>query len=183
MTREYLTDDQRFAWRRADVLVYQTAPLEADLTLTGTMLADIWISTSGTDCDLVVKLVDVYPSDAEDHKYTPPASSMSGQQMMIRSEVIRCRYRNDYSAPEPMVSNKPTRIQLPLMDVQHCFQKGHRIMVQLQSSWFPLVDRNPQSYVPNIYRADEQDFRATRQRVYHSKRFPSALNVRLMIDE
>ena len=183
MTREYMTDDQRFASRRADVLVYQTAPLEADLTLTGTMLADIWISTSGTDCDLVVKLVDVYPSDAEDHKYTPPTSSMSGQQMMIRSEVIRCRYRNDYSAPEPMVSNKPTRIQLPLMDVQHCFQKGHRIMVQLQSSWFPLVDRNPQSYVANIYRADEQDFRATRQRVYHSKRFPSALNVRLMIDE
>lgn len=180
MTREYMTDDQRFASRRGDVLVYQTEPLEQDITLTGKALADFWISTSGTDCDLVVKLIDVYPADAKDHEYTPPTSSMSGQQMMIRSEVIRCRYRNDYSRPQPMVPHQATRIELPLMDVQHCFQKGHRIMIQVQSSWFPLVDRNPQAYVPNVFLADSEDFQPAIQRVYHSRKHPSKLKVRVM---
>jgi len=183
MTREYMTDDQRFAARRPDVLVYQTDILEKDVTLTGTSLADFWISTSGTDCDLVVKLIDVFPDDTENHKYTPPLSSMGGNQMMIRSEVIRCRYRNDYAKPQAMVPDKPTRIKLRLMDVQHCFEQGHRIMIHVQSSWFPLVDRNPQKYVPNIFLADEGDFQSAIQRVYHSRRHPSALKVRVMDDK
>ncbi len=183
MTQEYMTDDQRFASRRPDVLVYQTAVLEEDVTLTGTMLADLWISTSGGDCDLVVKLVDQFPADAKNHKYTPPLSSMGGNQMMIRSEVIRCRYRNDFSKPQPMVADRPTRIKLRLMDMHHCFQKGHRIMIHVQSSWFPLVDRNPQTYVPNIFLADERDFQPAIQRVYHSRRHPSALVVRVMDDK
>ena len=103
--------------------------------------------------------------------------------MMIRSEVIRCRYRNDFSKPQPMVADRPTRIKLRLMDMHHCFQKGHRIMIQVQSSWFPLVDRNPQTYVPNIFLADERDFQPAIQRVYHSRRHPSALVVRVMDDK
>ena len=180
MTREYMTDDQRFASRRPDVLVYQTDVLKTDVTLTGTQLADFWISTSGSDCDLVVKLIDRFPDNAPNHKYTPPLSSMGGQQMMIRSEVIRCRYRNDFTKPQAMEPDKPTRIKLRLMDVHHCFQKGHRIMIQVQSSWFPLVDRNPQKYVPNIFLAKERDFQPAIQRVYHSERHPSALRVRVM---
>ena len=149
-------------------------------TLTGTLLADLWISTSGSDCDLVVKLVDQFPQDAKNHKYTPPLSSLGGNQMMIRSEVIRCRYRNDFTKPQAMVPDKPTRIKLRLMDLHHCFQKGHRIMIHVQSSWFPLVDRNPQKYLPNIFLAGEEDFQPTIQRVYHSRRHPSLLEVRVM---
>jgi putative CocE/NonD family hydrolase len=178
MTREYMVDDQRFAARRPDVLVYQTPVLDQPLTLAGSIVADLWVSTSGTDSDWVVKLIDVFPADMPDRDGLPRGVHMGGYQMMVRSEVIRGRFRNSYERPEPFVPDQPTRIVLPLQDVLHTFKPGHRIMVQIQSTWFPLVDRNPQSYVENIYTdADVDDFIAATQRVYRSQRYPSQLRV------
>jgi len=166
MPREYMTDDQRFASRRPDVLAYQTDVLEKPVTLAGPVVADLWVSTSGTASDWVVKLIDVFPPDAEDSEFTGDRMHMGDYQMMVRSEVIRGRYRNSYEHPEPFVPNEPTRVRLPLQDVLHTFGAGHRIMIQIQSTWFPLVDRNPQSYVDNVYLAEERDFIKATQRVY-----------------
>jgi putative CocE/NonD family hydrolase len=177
MTREYMTDDQRFAGRRPDVLVYQTEVLEQPVTLAGPVTADLWVSTSGTASDWVVKLIDVLPDDTPDHDGLPRGVHMGGYQQMVRSEVIRGRFRNSAEYPEPFVPNQPTQVVLPLQDVLHTFQKGHRIMVQVQSTWFPLVDRNPQKYVENIFEADEADFIKATQRVYRSDRHPSRLRV------
>jgi hypothetical protein len=168
MTREYMTDDQRFAARRPDVLVYRTEPLTEDITLAGPIMADLWVSTSGTDSDWIVKLIDVFPDDAEDYEDTPSTLHMGGYQMMVRSEAMRGRYRNSYENPEPFAPDQPTNIRLELLDVLHTFKAGHRIMVQIQSTWFPLVDRNPQSFVPNIFLASEADFVPATQRVYRS---------------
>jgi hypothetical protein len=177
MTREYMVDDQRFASRRPDVMVYQSELLEEDLTLVGPLVADLWVSTSGTDSDWVVKLVDVFPPDAPDHQGLPRGVPMGGYQMMVRSEVIRGRFRNSYEFPEPFIPNEPTHLRLPLQDVLHTFRAGHRIMIQLQNSWFPLVDRNPQTFVENIFLADEEDFISATQRVYRSQRYPSRIEV------
>jgi hypothetical protein len=177
MTREYMTDDQRFAARRSDVLAYQTDALEEDITLAGPVIADLWVSTSGTSSDWIVKLVDVFPPDAPDHDGLPRGMHMGEYQMMVRSEVIRGRFRNSYELPEPFVPNRPTHVVLPLQDVLHTFQEGHRIMVQIQSTWFPLVDRNPQKYVDNIFEAEEEDFVKATQRVYRSQEYPSHLLV------
>jgi len=176
MTREYMTDDQRFASRRSDVLVYQTDVLEENVTLAGPVTADLWVSTSGTASDWIVKLIDVFPGDTADHGDLPRGMHMSGYQMMVRSEVIRGRFRNSHEHPEPFEPNDPTKVRLPLQDVLHTFQKGHRIMIQVQSTWFPLVDRNPHNYVENIYRdATEADFVKATQRVYRSPALPSKL--------
>jgi len=177
MSREYMVDDQRFASRRPDVMVYQTDPLREDVSLVGPLLADLWVSTSGTDSDWVVKLVDVFPPDTPDHAGLPRGVPMGGYEMMVRSEVIRGRFRNSPEAPEPFVPDEPTRVRLPLQDVFHTFRAGHRIMIQIQSSWFPLVDRNPQTFVENIYLADEDDFVPATQRVYRSERYPSRIEV------
>ncbi|MEE8192063.1 MAG: CocE/NonD family hydrolase [Gemmatimonadales bacterium] len=176
MTREYMTDDQRFASRRSDVLVYQTEVLEENVTLAGPVIADLWVSTSGTASDWIVKLIDVFPGDAEDHDDLPRGMHMSGYQMMVRSEAIRGRFRNSHEHPEPFKPNNPTKVRLPLQDVLHTFQKGHRIMIQIQSTWFPLVDRNPHNYVENIYSdATEADFVKATQRVYRSPELASKL--------
>ena len=179
MTREYMTDDQRFAARRPDVMAYQTEVLQEDVTLAGPLLAELWVSTSGTDSDWIVKLVDVFPPNAVDPPHAAFARGMrAGEaQMMVRSEVIRGRFRNSQESPEPFVPNQPTRVELPLQDVLHTFQAGHRIMIQVQSSWFPLVDRNPQTYVENIYRAGEEDFVPAAQRLYRSGEFTSRVRV------
>jgi putative CocE/NonD family hydrolase len=177
MTSEYMTDDQRFAARRPDVAVYQTVMLAKDTTLAGPVLAQLCVSTSGTDSDWVVKLIDVFPNDAKDYPNMTQGKHLGGYQMMVRSEVIRGRFRNSYEHPEPFVANEPTVVKLPLQDVLHTFAKGHRIMVQIQSTWFPLVDRNPQKYVPNIFLADDKDFTKTTQRVYRSKKHPTRLDV------
>lgn len=166
--KRFMTSDQRFAARRPDVLAYQTDPLAEAVTLAGPMIADLWVSTSGTDADWVVKVIDVYPPDEPDPDDMPPGRHMGGYQMMVRSEVIRGRYRNSYEVPEPFEPNEPTRVMVELQDVLHTFHAGHRIMVQVQSSWFPLVDRNPQSYVDNIFLAREQDFIKATHRVYHA---------------
>ncbi len=180
MTRQYMTDDQRFAARRPDVLVYQTAPLTDPVTLAGPITADLWVSTSGTDSDWVVKLIDVFPGNASDPEGLREGMHMGDYQMMVRSEVLRGRYRNNPRHPEPFAPGVPTRLSLPLQDVLHTFGAGHRIMVQIQSTWFPLVDRNPQTFVPNIFLADEDDFVKAVQRVYASPGHPSALRVTVL---
>jgi putative CocE/NonD family hydrolase len=177
MNQPYMTDDQRFAARRPDVLTYQTGVLDADVTLAGPVIAELWVSTSGTDSDWVVKLIDVFPGDAPDHEGLRPYEHMGDFQMMVRSEVIRGRFRNSDEHPEPFVPDQPTLVRLPLQDVLHTFQRGHRIMVQVQSTWFPLVDRNPQKYVDNIYLAKEEDFIKATQRIYRSRRHPTRLQV------
>jgi putative CocE/NonD family hydrolase len=163
-TREYMTDDQRFAARRPDVVVFQTEILENDVTVGGELFADLMVSMSGTDADFVVKLIDVFPDDftyGRDDNYI-----MNGYQMLVRGEVMRGKFRNSFEKPEPFVPNKPTKVRFQLPDVAHTFKKGHRIMVQIQSSWFPLVDRNPQQFL-NIYEANDSDFKKAQIRIYH----------------
>ncbi len=177
MTNEYMTDDQRFASRRPDVLVYQTEPLAEDVSLAGPIQADLWVSTTGTDADWVVKLVDVFPPDAPDWEGMEPDQHMSGYQMLVRSEAIRGRFRQSYEKPEPFVPDQVTYVDLELLDVLHTFQKGHRIMVQIQSTWFPLMDRNPQEYMPNPSYADEKNFVRATHRVHRSKEHATRLRV------
>lgn len=167
MNKEYMVEDQRYASRRPDVLVYQTGVLPRGLTLAGPILADFHVATSGTDSDWIVKVIDVFPS---------------GYQMLVRSEVLRGRFRKSYEKPEPFEPDRPTKITLELQDVLHTFQKGHRLMVHVSSTWFPLVDRNPQKYVPNIFEANDEDFIRTTNRVFRSKTYPSALHVGILND-
>jgi putative CocE/NonD family hydrolase len=174
MTREYMVDDQRFASRRPDVLVYQTAPLTEELTVVGPLTASLFVSTTGTDSDFVVKLIDVYPDDAPDNEPNPTGMKMGGYQMLVRGEPMRARFRNSFERPEAMVPNKIEKIEYVMPDVNHTFLKGHRLMVQIQSTWFPLVDRNPQLFV-DIYTAKDSDFHKATQHVYHSSRL--VLNV------
>jgi len=159
MAIEYMTDDQRFAARRPDVLVYQTAAFEDDTVVAGPLDVDLWVSTTGTDADFIVKLIDVFPDSSE-------AAAQPNYQMLLRSEVFRGRYRNSFEKPEAFVPGQPARIRLELLDVLHRFQKGHRLMLHIQSTWFPLVDRNPQKFVPNIYFAKPEDYQKATHRVY-----------------
>jgi len=183
MTRAYMTDDQRFAARRPDVLVYQTEELKSDVTLCGPIDTELWVSTSQSAADWVVKLIDVFPGDFPDAGDTPATMKLGGYQMMVRSEVIRGRYRNSPEKPEPFEPDTPTQVNFELQDVLHTFRKGHRIMVQIQSTWFPLVDRNPQKYVDNIYKSDEDDFVKATHRVYRSKQHASRLTVGVLPQE
>lgn len=164
-TREYMTDDQRFAARRPDVLVFQTEPLENDLTLAGPLTADLMVAISGTDADFVVKLIDVFPDNFEYEKGN--GYIMNGYQMLVRGEVMRGKFRNSFEKPEPFQPNKPTRVKYELPDVAHTFKKGHRLMIQVQSSWFPLVDRNPQQFM-DIYQAKDNDFKKATIKIYHN---------------
>ncbi len=168
-TREYMTDDQRFTAYRPDVLIYKTDTLAADLTLAGPVMVDLKVSISTTDADFVVKLIDVFPDNFE-YEQQPdshgPNYLMNGYQMLVRGDVMRGRYRNSFEKPEAFVPGKLSVIKYTMNDVAHTFKKGHRIMVQVQSTWFPLVDRNPQKFV-NIYTCSDQDFQKTSIRVYH----------------
>ena len=175
MTREYMSDDQRFASRRPDVLVYETEPLDAALTLAGPLTAKLWVSTDQRDADWVVKLIDVFPDDAEDHEDLREGMHMGGYQMMVRSEVVRGRFRDDPAQPKPFEPKRATQLSVPLQDVLHTFEPGHRIMIQIQSSWFPLVDLNPQSWVESIYAAEPEDFVAAEHRVYRDAKHGSAI--------
>jgi putative CocE/NonD family hydrolase len=167
MTKEYMTDDQRFAARRPDVLVYETALLDSAITLAGPLLAHLEVSTTGGDADWIVKLIDVYPSQSPNNPTTRKGMEMGEYQQMVRSEVIRGRYRNSYEFPVAFEPGKTEEIDLELMDVLHCFQMGHKIMIQIQSTWFPLVDLNPQKYVTNIFKAETDDFMSATHRVFH----------------
>lgn len=176
----YMVEDQRFAARRPDVLVYETAPLEADLTLAGPLRPVLQVSTEGTDSDWIVKVIDVLPEDAPDPANAPAGWHAAGAQMLIRGDVLRGKFRNSYTAPQPFVPGQPTEVAFTLPDVFHTFLKGHRLMVQIQSSWFPLVDRNPQTFC-DIPRARPEAFRKAEQRVYHSRALPSRLEA-LVLD-
>jgi putative CocE/NonD family hydrolase len=181
MTVEYMVGDQRFAGRRPDVLVYQTPPLERDTTIAGPIRATLFVSTSGTDSDWIVKLIDVYPDDEPDPNPNPSGVRMGGFQQLVRGEVMRGKYRESYESPSAFEANRPTPVGLTLQDVFHTFRAGHRIMVQVQSTWFPLVDRNPQQF-ENIYQAKASDFQKAIQRVYRGKAMPSRLEVLLLPD-
>ena len=176
MPVEYMVADQRFAARRTDVLVYQTDILEQDLTLVGPIEVDLHVATSGTDSDWVVKLIDVYPNDLPDPPENPAKVRLGGFQQLVRGDVLRGKFRGSLEKPEPFVPQQPTRVRFVLQDVCHAFRTGHRMMVQIQSSWFPLIDRNPQVFT-DIYRAKESDFQKATQRVYRSPERPSQLRV------
>ncbi|MHB1047100.1 MAG: CocE/NonD family hydrolase [Thermoanaerobaculia bacterium] len=192
MDADYMTADQRFASRRPDVAVWQTPPLEADLTVAGPIEVSLSVSTSGTDADWVVKLVDVWPDDVpvEAWEWTPrnawdekpTRSKLGGNQQLVRGEPFRGRFRKSLSAPEPFVPGKVETIAFTMPDVLHTFRRGHRVMVQVQSSWFPLVDRNPQTFVP-IRTAKESDFRPATMRVHDGAESPSRVVLRVLPEE
>jgi len=173
-TREYMTDDQRFASRRTDVLTYSTKVLTEDLTLGGPLVADLITSISTTDADFVVKLIDVFP---DDFKYDTTISGkgngmnypMGGYQMLVRGEIMRGKFRNSFEKPEPFVPGKLSQVKYTLPDVAHTFKKGHKLMIQIQSSWFPLSDRNPQKFT-DIYQCDDSDFQKSTIRIFHTSR-------------
>ncbi|GAB3955636.1 CocE/NonD family hydrolase [Spirosoma harenae] len=163
----YMSEDQRFASRRPDVLTFQTDVLTDDLTLGGEIMAKLKVSTSGTDADWVVKLIDVYPPNEPNHPYMPNRNiTLGNYQQMVRSEAMRGRFRNSFEKPEPFKPGEVTDVNFRLQDVLHTFKKGHRVMIQVQSTWFPLIDRNPQKYVENIFKADAADFQKATHRVY-----------------
>lgn len=179
MNALYVVADQRFAARRPDVLVYETDVLEKDVTLAGPIRVKLHVSTTGTDSDWVVKLIDVYPDDYPDTDPGPKGVRMGGYQQLVRGDVMRGKFRNSFEKPEPFAPGNPAAVAFTMQDSYHTFRTGHRIMVQVQSSWFPLVDRNPQTFV-DIYQAKESDFQKATQRVYHSPEMPSHLSVLVM---
>lgn len=181
-TRDYMTDDQRFAARRADVLTFETAPLTEDVSVGGTVTADLRVSITGTDADFVVKIIDVFPDDfsypgAPKPNKTRDAGGphpMGGYQMLVRGDIFRGKYRHSFTHPEAFTPGKVEQVRFDLPDIAHTFLKGHRMMVQIQSSWFPLADRNPQQFI-NIYEAQDKDFQQATIRVYHDAEHPSSV--------
>jgi len=167
----WLVQDQRFVDNRSDVLTWQTDELQEDVTIAGSVTAKLFASTTGTDSDWVVKLIDVYPQKVEsDWK-------LSGYELMIADEIFRGRYRKSFERPEPLVAGEVAPFTIDLHTADHVFKKGHRIMVQVQSTWFPLYDRNPQKFVPNIFEAKESDYQKATQRIYRSKEYPSSVEI------
>jgi putative CocE/NonD family hydrolase len=187
MPAEHMVADQRFASTRPDVLVYQSEVLEQDVTLAGPLLAKLFVSTTGTDADWVVKLIDVYPTDLDDadrrarggapQDVQPPRTVMAGYQQLLRGNPLRARFRNGFEQPEPLIPGKVEPIRFELPDVFHTFRRGHRIMIHIQSSWFPMFDRNPQTFVNKIADAKPEDFKAATQRVYRHGAQASGLEV------
>lgn len=180
-TREYMTDDQRFASRRTDVLCFQTPVLEEDLTIGGPVVADLKVSLSTTDADFIVKVIDVFP-DNFTYGDEPPATGreqprsypMGGYQMLVRGEIMRGRFRESFEKPVPFKPGKVEGVRYTMPDVAHTFKKGHRLMIQVQSSWFPLADRNPQKFT-DIYTCDDKDFQKATVHVYHDGDHPSRI--------
>ena len=183
MPDDYMTSDQRFASRRPDVLVYETPPLEADLTIAGPIEVELHVSTSGTDADFVVKLLDVYPGDYPTTTEWPDGApgypvKMGGYQQLVRGEPFRGKFRNSFEKPEPFVPGEPAAIRFVMPDAYHTFRRGHRLMVHVQSSWFPFIDRNPQTFV-DIPAATDADFTVQTHRVYRSASRASGLTLRV----
>ena len=178
-TREYLTDDQRFASRRPDVMVYQTEILKEDITVVGPLQVSLFVSTSGTDADYVVKMIDVFPDELDEYPQNDKNVPMGGYQMLVRGEVMRGKFRNSFEKPEPFVPDQVTEVVFEIPDLAHQFKKGHRIMIQVQNSWFPLVDINPQTFV-NIYEAEQKDFIRATHRIYHDEQRPSKISINVL---
>jgi putative CocE/NonD family hydrolase len=170
----WLTEDQRFVQNRPDVLSWETDTLTDDITVTGNLLAKIYAATSGTDADWVVKLIDVYPAEYKKEL------KMSGYELMVAADVFRGRFRKSFEKPEPMVPNKAELYTIDLHGIDHVFKKGHKIMVQVQSTWFPIIDRNPQKYVPNIFEATESDYQKATEMIYHSAGAASCIGLPVM---
>jgi putative CocE/NonD family hydrolase len=184
--QRYMVDDQRFAARRPDVLVYQSEPLEDDVTIAGPISPKLSVASTGTDSDFVVKLIDVYPNDYPDNEVAnatkrvlgQPSVRMGGYQQLLRGEPMRAKFRNSWEKPEPLIPGRVSRLEFTMPDVDHTFRKGHRIMVQIQSSWFPLVDRNPQTFC-EIPDARPEDFKKATEQVFHRR--DAASGVELMV--
>lgn len=175
--RKYMADDQRHNARRPDVLTFTTGPLAEDLTLAGPIFAKLFVSTTGTDADWVVKVIDVYPNDTENTEETQSNMSMGGYQQLVRGEAFRGRYREGFEQGKPFVPNQVTPVNWKLQDIFHTFKKGHSLMVQVQSSWFPYIDMNPQTFVPNIFEAKATDFQAQTHRIWHTNAYQSRIEV------
>ena len=167
-------EDQRFTHHRPDVLSYETDPLTEDVTLAGNITAKLFAATTGTDADWVVRLIDVYPEEY------PDDATMSGYQLLVCGEPLRGRFRNGFEKPEAIPANTVEAYTVDLNWGHHCFRKGHRIMVQVSSSWFPLYDRNPQKYVPNIFEAKDADFQKATQSVHRSAKHPSHIQLQVL---
>ncbi|MFY9742826.1 MAG: CocE/NonD family hydrolase [Candidatus Sulfotelmatobacter sp.] len=186
--RTWEVADQRFVDNRPDVLTFVSAPLDHDLTITGPLAADLFASTSGSDSDFIVKLIDVYPQNAQKNDWKEDegpkpgqyAQSLNGYELPIAMEVRRGRYLQSFEKPHPLTPNKPIEWDIPLRDHDHVFLKGHRIMVQIQSTWFPVIDRNPQKFVPSIYKAAASDYKPATQRIYCSRDLPSHIVLPVM---
>ena len=172
--RPWHIEDQRFVYTRPDVISFTMDSLTDDLTVTGKIMAHLFASTSGTDADWIVKLIDVYPD------FDEKSLTMSGYQLPVAMEVFRGRFRKSFTNPTPLVPNKPEEFVIDLHDINHTFKKGHRIMVQVQSTWFPVIDRNPQKYVPNIFEAKESDFIKAEHRIYFSAQYPTYIELPVM---
>jgi len=167
----WLVEDQRFVDQRADVLSWESEPLEADLTIAGEVTAQLFASTTGSDADWIVKLIDVYP------EHYPENWDLAGFQLMVSNEVFRGRYRRSFEKPEPITPGAVLEYSFSLHTQNYTFLKGHRLMVQVQSTWFPLIDRNPQTFVPNIFEAKEADFQLATHHIYRSPKWPSHVSV------
>jgi uncharacterized protein len=173
MVQEYMVEDQRFAARRPDVLAYQTEPLTEDLTIAGAIPVDLWVATTGSDADFIVKLIDVFPDSTN-------RQDLPGYQRMLRSEIFRGRFRNSYEKPEAFKPGEPEKVHFDLLDTLHTFKKGHRLMVQIQSTWFPLVDRNPQKFVENIYFAKPDDFQKATHTIFRTTGRPTSIELPIL---
>jgi hypothetical protein len=172
-------EDQRFVYSRPDVVNFQSDTLTEDLTVTGKIIAHLFASTSESDADWVIKLIDVYPDNYQKN-VRQPDYKMNGYQFPVAMEVFRGRYRKSFSNPSPLTPNKPEEFIIDLHDINHVFKKGHRLMIQVQSTWFPIIDRNPQKYVPNIFLANESDFIKAEHRIYFSKKYPTYIELPVM---
>ena len=189
MPEEYMVSDQRFAATRPDVVVYVTEPLEEDLTLAGPVSPKLFVATTGTDSDWIVKLIDVYPSSRStpaaksgadgDRDVGPPTVTLAGYQQLVRGEPFRGKFRRSFEQPEPFVPGVVEAVTFTMPDVNHVFRRGHRVMVQVHSTWFPLVDRNPQTFV-NIPTAKPEDYRAATQRIMRCRTQPSGIEVSVL---
>jgi predicted acyl esterase len=178
--RDYVTEDQRFAAWRPDVLVYRGPVAQEDFTIAGPIEVDMWVDSTGSDADWIVKLVDEYPGEPVDGSKPAPGAAdafPSGRQELVRAGIFRGRFRESFETPVPMEPGKPARIRFALSDVMHTIRPGHRLMIQVQSTFFPFIDRNPQKYVPNIFDAKADDFIAATHRLLRSPEMPSQIRV------
>jgi len=180
--RRFIVEDQRFVASRPDVLVYESEPLTEDLTIAGPVPVELRASTTGTDADWVVKLVDVFPKDAKDPDPNPTGVRLGGYQMLLTADILRGRFHRSFEKPEPLIPGRPTQFAFDLPDRFHTFRKGHRLMVQVQSSWFPMFDRNPQTFV-DVYHARPPDYRAATQRIYRGGSSASHLRLPVLAAE
>ncbi len=171
---QYVIEDQRFAANRPDVIVFESEPLTEDMVVAGPINAKLFASTTGTDADFIVKVIDVLPDSTKSPNPNPKGIQMAGYQRLVRAEVLRGKFRNSFEKPEPFKPGEVTEVKLQLPDVMHTFKKGHRLMVQVQHSWFPLVDRNPQKFI-TISNAEDSDFQKTTMRLYHDNAHPSSI--------